>query len=616
MRRLSIVSGLVAAALLSQTSLAAPRWDRFNAILWHSDLPPVALAALPKLGITAGRVFGLRGTMDAAALQASVAVQRQAGLDTMIENIATDYYAAYHRYIPGQPINAAWLALLARYRAHPDDRAVWRREPGLADPAAFAPIDQRLTAHAKALAATPALYLSLGDETGIADLSAASDLDQGEPVLREWRAALRLRYGTIDALNRAWHTDASAWDTLMPTSTDAALDGTGPLAGWLDFKNAMDRVYARAVRRGTDAVHAGDPKALAAIEGGQRPGWGGYDYSTLTPATDVLEAGEPDPTYALARDANPAIKLLTTVVPATADANRMWHGLLLGGRGVVLWDEDGTIVRPDGSPGTAGVAFAAVLEGLQGPLGTALMAARPQPSPVAVLYSQASFEMRWLLDRRTERKAGQDWTTRDNDLDLADSPWRTALTGTVVALDELGLRPAFLADDGVTAEHLAGFKAILLPHSIVLSDQAVAALRQFAGAGGTLLTDSEPGLYDALGDLRPAPPLAGVGQRVAFDTAAIRGALNAPALVTSPDGEARNDVSVFVYDQGAMVAFQTDRSELTGPAAGVIAGHRCAIVLQPAVPTVLVSGPRGVEEVTVEGQRRAASCTTLSSPKQ
>ena len=53
----------------------------------------------------------------------------------------------------------------------------------------------------------------------------------------------------------------------------------GSLAPWSDFKEWMDEAFARAVRAGTDAVHAADPGALAGIEGAQIPGWGGYDYT-------------------------------------------------------------------------------------------------------------------------------------------------------------------------------------------------------------------------------------------------------------------------------------------------------------------------------------------------
>ncbi len=600
-----------------QARAAAPSWDRFTAILWHSDLPPAALAALPGVGITAGRVFGQRGTMDPAALRASLAAQRRAGLDTMVENIATDFYAAYHRYVPGQPINAAFLELLARYHAYPDDPAVWRREPGLADPAAFAPIAARLTAHAASLAAAPALYLSLGDETGIADLSAASDLDQGEAMLQQWRAALRQRYGTIGALNQAWHAEVPDWQALLPTSTDAALDGTGPIAGWLDFKAWMDGAYARAVRRGTEAVHAGDPAARAAIEGSQRPGWGGYDYATLAQAVDVLEAGEPDPAFGLARSFNPAVILITTVEPAKVDANRLWHSLLLGGRGTVLWDEDGGVMRPDGTPGPGGAALAPVLADLRGPLGTTLMAARPQPSGVAVLYSQASFQMRWLLDRRVERQAGQDWTTRDNDVDLADSPWRTALAAGAAALDHVGLHADYLDAATLTPPRLAGLRAVLLPHAIVLGDDAVAALRQFAAQGGTILADVEPGSYDALGNARPAPPLAGLGARLGtFDPAALRRALSEAAPVTTPSGAPRDDVGVFRFADGTMTAIQPDDARGAGPAMASIGRWRCAVVLDPVVPVVLAAAPDGVVTVTPDGARHGTTCSATPGGEQ
>ena len=613
--RLLVLSGLLLLAATAGGHAAGPRWDRFTAILWQSDLPPAALAALPRLGITAGRVFGQRGALDPAALRESVAQQRRAGLGTMVENIATDFYSAYHRYLPGRPVNAAFLDLLARHRADPSSLSVWQREPGLADPAALAAIGQRLAAHARILAASSPLYLSLGDETGIADLSAASDLDQTEGVLRGWRAALRRRYGTVGALNRAWHADYRGWDALRPPGTDAVLAGAAPVAGWLGFKAWMDRTFAQAVRRGTLAVHAGDPHALAAIEGAQRPGWGGYDYATLAPAVDVMEIGEPDPSFALARSFNPRLILLTTALPVAAEASRLWHSVLLGGRGAVLWDDGGTVMQPDGRPGPGGIALAPVLAGLRGPLGTALLAARPLRAPVGVLYSQASFRMRWLLDRRAEREAGRDWTTRDNDTDLADSPWRAALTGTAAALDHLGLHPDYLDAAALTPARLAGLRTVLLPQSIVLGDRAVAALRRFAARGGTILADAEPGQYDELGNRRATPPLAGLGQRLGqFDTAVLRRALHAPALVTTPGGASRDDVSVFWYDRGRMLAIQPDEPGGAGPAVVTMQGRRCVLSLDAAVPAVLVVGARSVSALAADGASKPAECDLSDGP--
>lgn len=590
-------------------------WPRFTVILWQSDLPAPALAALPSLGITAGRVFGQRGAWDPAALRASVAAQRRAGLATMVENVATDFYAAYHRWKPGLPVNAAFQDLLARYHVDPADPAVWRRDPGLADPAALAVIGQRLTAHAGSLAANPPLYISLGDEIGIGDLSAASDLDQSAAVLHGWRAALQRRYGSIGALDRAWRGRYRSWEDLYPTSTDAALDGSAPIAAWLDFKAWMDGVFARALRRGAAAVHAGAAHTLAAIEGAQRPGWGGYDYAALAPAVDVIEAGEADLSFPLARSFNPRVILLTTALPDAAEANRLWRSLLLGGSGTVLWDEAGTVMQADGTPGPGGIALAPVLAGLRGPLGTALLAARPHRPAVAVLYSQASFRMRWLLDRRAERQGGQDWTTRDNDTDLADSPWRQALSGTAAALDHAGLHPDYLDEAALIPARLAGLHTVLLPQSIVLGGPAVAALRQFAAAGGTILADVEPGRYDELGNRRQTPPLAGLGQRIRFDTAGLRKALRSPAIVTTPGGVARDDVSVFRLDQGVL-AIQPDAAAGAGPAVVRIGRRQCLVSLDAAIPTVLVPGVRSASVLVLDGMGQPAMCRRFGPGRQ
>ena len=276
----------------------------------------------------------------------------------------------------------------------------------------------------------------------------------------------------------------------------------------------------------------------------------------------------------------------------------------------MLWDEDGTVVKPDGTPGPGGLALAPVLAGLRGPLATTLLAAQPRSSPIGVLYSQASFRMRWLLDRRAERKAGQDWTARDNDTDLADSPWRTALTGTAAALDHLGLHPDYLDEANLAPARLAGLQAILLPASIVLDEPAVTALRAFAARGGTILADIEPGAYDDFGTRRAAPPLAGLGQRLGtFDTAGLRQALHAPATVTTPDGTPRDDVSVFWFDGGSMAAIQPDQANGAGPAVAAIGRWRCTIDLDSTVPSVLTVESSGVSAVAVDGTRLPVSCT-------
>ena len=51
------------------------------------------------------------------------------------------------------------------------------------------------------------LYYSLGDETGIADLTAFFDFDLSPGSLAGMREWLREGYGSLEALNAEWGTD-------------------------------------------------------------------------------------------------------------------------------------------------------------------------------------------------------------------------------------------------------------------------------------------------------------------------------------------------------------------------------------------------------------------------
>ena len=160
------------------------------------------------------------------------------------------------------------------------------------------------------------------------------------------------------ALNLEWGTDFTSWDAVQPMLTDSALARIdGNYAAWNDFKAWMDTAFARAVRAGTDALHRADPDALSGLEGGQLPGWGGYDYFQLAPAVDVLEIYDEANNVAIARAANPDATLLRTSF-GPGDGAEAWRNLLQGGRGTVVWDEGDQVVRPDGSPAPRGAELA------------------------------------------------------------------------------------------------------------------------------------------------------------------------------------------------------------------------------------------------------------------
>lgn len=477
-------------------------WRRYEIVLWHSD-DPGRLAAARALGVTAGRIFGLREGFDAPTLAARAAALRDAGLGCYVENIATDHYAAYHRWRPDRPLTALFGAARARHAIDRLDPAAFIRQPGLSDPGALSAIAARLAAHVRALGAAP-LYYDLADEAGIADLTAAWDFDLSDGSLAAFRRWLAAQHGSLAALNRAWGTGFAAWEAVRPLRTDAALAvRDGNFAAWADFKAFMDDAFAGAVRAGTEAVHRADPAARAGLEGAQPPGWGGYDYARLAGSVDVMEVTRQDSAQEIAQAMNPA--LVTLAVSGDGDPRPLWRAALAGGRGVILWDPDGRLVAapPDGLRG--------FVADMRGPLGARLLAATPHADAVAMLYSPASFRLRWLLDRQREQDAGrhasrQDWARRTSETELEGNAVRDATRAARAGLARLGLAPRWLSPEMLAGQGLRGVRALILPHALALSQAEVDAVERFVAQGGVVLADIAPGAYDERARRRPAPP--------------------------------------------------------------------------------------------------------------
>ena len=201
-----------------------PGWPDWTAIMWH-DQTTAGHAALHPLGIAGGKVIASREpAYAAAAVESRLATPLAADSRWYIENIATDFYANYHRWRPDRP-SVTWLFddTKRRQRENPADPTVNHRDPSLCDPAALAPILARLRATAAHQAPYRPLFLNLADEPGIADLAAAWDFDTSPPCLAAFRTWLRSQYRDLAALNRQWGSSFAAWDAVHPPTTDEAL---------------------------------------------------------------------------------------------------------------------------------------------------------------------------------------------------------------------------------------------------------------------------------------------------------------------------------------------------------------------------------------------------------
>ncbi len=146
-----------------------------------------------------------------------------AGLPWYVENIATDFYSAYHRWDPAHEPNWRFTLAQKRLLQDPDDEAVFRRDLSFADPVWQKRIRDRLIATVHEQSRFHPLYYDLGDETGIADLSAVFDFDLSPGSLEGMRAWLRQNYGTLTALNAEWDTHFIRWEDVRPETTRQAM---------------------------------------------------------------------------------------------------------------------------------------------------------------------------------------------------------------------------------------------------------------------------------------------------------------------------------------------------------------------------------------------------------
>ena len=120
---MKVVRWLLAAGALLGGAAPAYAWDDYQIIQWQSRNEPV-YAALKRLRITAAKVMANRdGT--GTPVERQYAPMLAAGLSWYVENIATDFYSAYHRWFPGRTVNWRFIEAQQRLRQNPDDQTVY-----------------------------------------------------------------------------------------------------------------------------------------------------------------------------------------------------------------------------------------------------------------------------------------------------------------------------------------------------------------------------------------------------------------------------------------------------------------------------------------------------------
>lgn len=474
-------------------------WD-YMIIMWQ-DGSAEHFRQLEKIGVNAGKSSEHSDQLPQSLLKDN--------LRWYVENMATDFYSAYHIYRPDRPYNWALLQAKDLYRRDPSSKEALKRHPSFADPQWLTKIHDRLVESARTFSPYRPIFYNLADESGIAELAGFWDFDFSDHSLDEMRTWLKNRYGTLAALNRQWGTNFTTWDLVTPDTTREAMKRAGEnYSSWADFKEWMDISYARALKMGVDAIHSVDPHAYVGIEGAQMPGWGGYDYARLTRTLDAMEPYEIGDNIEIVRSLNPHLAFITTAfATGPLEKHRVWYELLHGARGQIIWDQKNDIVEPDGTVGPRGHDVAPYWNELRDGIGSLMINSIRQADPIAIHYSQASMRTEWMKARRPKGDAWMDrmsWTERkDNDfLRLRDSYCRL--------IEDHGLQYKFVSYDQIESGALlkGGYRILILSRSSALSAAEASSITEFVHQGGTLVVDGDAGTFDQHSRRLPQSSLA------------------------------------------------------------------------------------------------------------
>jgi hypothetical protein len=213
---------------------------------------------------------------------------------------------------------------------------------------------------------------------------------------------------------------------------------------------------------------------------------------------DALPAGKPD-----------WQQLARLKFEPQAARRRLWHLLLEGDRGcIVWWSEDCLDWKSEDYRLTPKArALTPVLHEMTSPLARLFLRAERVRDPVLIHYSQPSIRVDWLLESVVD---GSTWLRRFSSFEAEHNQMARTRNAWLKDLQVLGYSPRFISSEEVESGCLkrAGKAVLVLPESWALSDKECAEIESFAGTSRSIevwhgvLREGEAGLFDEHGKLR------------------------------------------------------------------------------------------------------------------
>jgi len=395
----------------------------------------------------------------------------------------------------------------------------------------------------------------LADESSLTAYGDPFDFSWSGPTLAKFREWLRRQYPTLEALNSEWETQFKTWEEVQPLTT-AEAQAKGNYAGWMDHRTFMEQVFANAVRVAAETVRQEDPEGLPSISGTQAPGpSNAVNWYLLDQIVDYLQPYSHDDQDELHR----AMHLGQILTGFTGYASHgkgqrheLWHRLFHGQIGASLfWHY--TALNADLSLTEQGRDLAdSINEFRSEGLAWLLRGAERENCGIAVHYSLLSVRGQWISDGRVVPHE----VSNGDETSAHLKRYHQNRTAWLQALEDAGYQYDFLTTEQIEAGKLAGYRVLILPDSIALSDSEVSAMRKFVQSGGVLISDAETGLMDGHARWQAAGRLDDV---LGVQRVDLRSAPNQPAPVELHMTLSSGDTDLEVLPAGLNLRATTGR---------------------------------------------------------
>ena len=423
--------------------------------------------------------------------------------DTGISTV-TGSWGLYSEFCPRYGFNAAVSTYAGLLRedeppqfAKTGDKRLLARRNCVSAPEFYESRRKTLAAYGETIRNSGLRWHGFGDEQSLTGYEGkAIDFCFSEHCLKEFRAFVKGRYGTLERLNEEYESSFAGWDDVMPFTRQEVWAANGKhVAGWSDHLEFMDSRATNAIAFCSAIIRQEDPHIRLSLSGTQPPAaYSGMDWWKMMQVLDCVLSYKIGGQLDLHRSFRPDGRFIPWEWGYGNRGNtgvvKLWSALFHGCHGVMgFWSR--SMFRPDLTP-SHGISDVAVhLDRLVHGTGRHVIANLHPASEVAILYSQASLRAAFIEERRGEHDA------------LLERCRQT--------LRSMGCAFDYISYDELARGEAAkrGYKALVLADARAMDDGEIAAVRSFARGGGAVVAISMPAVRKANCRLRAKIPFRG-----------------------------------------------------------------------------------------------------------